>query len=168
MMVAVVGPISPTLMLLALKICKILTCMCVWFWVLKVHNQRFSPIYHLRSAIQQFAKQHNIDLDTAGESDYEDVKSGDSAALDIENPADCIGLHCASLYDIEGLCKLVTSNQTNGALSAMQLLADMARYRLLCGQTGCIRVHKSALEKLVQHCMPVANRSEARHQVTDA
>ena len=103
MMASVVWAISPTLMLLGLKIYKILTCMCIWFQVLKVYNQQPSPMYHLRSAIQQFAKQHNIDLNTTGESDDDDVKRGDSAALDIENPADCIGLHCVSLYDIEGL-----------------------------------------------------------------
>lgn len=74
--------------------------------------------------------------------------------LDIENPADCIGLHGVPLYDIEGMCKLVTSNQTNEAHSAMQLLTDMARYRLLCGQTGYIRLHKLVLEKLVLNSMP--------------
>ena len=111
-------------------------------------------MYPLRSAIQLAAKQHNIDLNTAGERNDDDVKSGNSVALDIDNPADCIGLHGVSLYDIEGMCKLVTSNQTNEAHSAMQLLTDMARYRLLCGQTGYIRLHKLVLEKLVLNSMP--------------
>ena len=140
---------------------------CLVLGVLKSTINGSVLIYPLRSAIQQVAEQHNIDLNTTGESDDDDVKSGDSAAPDIENPADCIGLHGVSLYDIESLCKLMTSNQTNGTLSAMQVLADMVRYRLLCGQTGYIKLHKSALEKLALRCMPVASRSEAGHQATD-
>ena len=91
----------------------------------KVRNQRLSPIYPLRSAIQQFAKQHNIDLETVDENDDEDGRSSD-AGSDI-NAIECIGMQGVSLYDIEGLCKLMASSQTTEALSAMQLLADMAR-----------------------------------------
>ncbi|CAD7702502.1 unnamed protein product [Ostreobium quekettii] len=106
----------------------------------KVRHQRLSTIYPLRSAIQQFAKQHNIELEPE-ESEEEDVKSGDSSTWDVPNPLECLVLQGVSVYDIKGLCKLMVSGDSAEALAAMQLLGDMARHG-----------EKRQKRRITQHC----------------
>ncbi|CAD7703183.1 unnamed protein product [Ostreobium quekettii] len=127
----------------------------------KVRSQRLSTIYPLRSAIQQFANQHNIELDPA-DSEEDDVKGGDSGSWDLPNPAQCADLQGVSVYDIKGLCRLMSSSEEAESLAAMQLLADMARHG-----------EKRQKRRIVQHCSvehlkKKLNEGEPRFQVQAA
>ena len=88
----------------------------------KVKQMRLSSIFPLRSAIQTYAKEHQIDLDYA-ESASEMDESPTAEPTLSGRLFDGI-----SVYDIRGLCQMMDDSDSGQKATALKLLADMSRY----------------------------------------
>jgi len=89
----------------------------------KVKHMRLSPIFPLRSAIQAYAKDQDIELEAAVESSSSDdtpkAESGAVAGTLFEG---------VSVFDVRGLAQLITSEEVEHKATALNLLAEMSRH----------------------------------------
>lgn len=82
-------------------------------------------MYPLRSAIRNYAHEHDIDLDVdSGDALVEPEEINDYSEIGSLN---VIGLDGVSVYDVQKLCKLSKFGSPNQKIPAMKLLGDMSR-----------------------------------------
>lgn len=86
----------------------------------KVKQMRLSPIFPLRSAIQAYAKEQNIELDMVESTSDLDSPTTEAAMTGTL-------FEGVSVYDVRGLCQLITAADVDQQTTALKLLADMSR-----------------------------------------